>query len=199
VNHEAVEVPNAPSDDPARQAAAARLEAIGVKGIRRRDRGHDRMRLDAFCALPDAAQAKLTRAEVAALRLYTGPPHKPINAALRAKDIRQWATTTSLTYSAVLKLSMLSKPKRVYRGVKEDEMQIPDSFLNGDFAGGVEFRFTSTTEDPEVAFTYSGQAKGSIFVLDFTMTSRGASIQFLSQCAARARHRQPPSQAVGPP
>jgi hypothetical protein len=129
VEGEAIEVPDAPSDDPALLAAVARLEAIGLKGIKRRDQGHESMRLADFCALPSAVEAKLTPAEVAALRLYTGPPYKPMNDALRAKEIRKWATTISLIYSAVLKLSMLSKPTRAYRGVKEDEMHIPGSFL----------------------------------------------------------------------
>jgi len=104
-----------------------------------------------------------------------------MNDALRAKEIRKWATTISLVCSAVLKLSMLSKPACAYRGVKEDDLQIPASFLDGDFAGGVELGFSSTTTKPDVALKYSGKAKGSIFELEFTMTSRGASIQFLSQ------------------
>jgi len=181
VEFEAIEVPDAPSDDPARLAAAARLEAIGVKGIKRRDQGHERMRLADFCALAHAVEAKLTPAEVVALRLYTGPPYEPINDTLRAKEIRKWATTISLVYSAVLKLSMLSRPTCAYRGVKEDDMHIPGSFLDGEFAGGVELGFSSTTTKPDVALKYSGKAKGSIFELEFTMTSRGASIQFLSQ------------------
>jgi hypothetical protein len=187
VEREAIEVPEAPSDDSALLLATARLEAIGLKGIKRRDQGHERMRLADFCALPSAVDAQLTAAEVAALRLYTGPPYKPMNEALRAKEIRKWATTISLVCSAVLKLSMLSKPACAYRGVKEDDLQIPASFLDGDFAGGVELGFSSTTTKPDVALKYSGKAKGSIFELEFTMTSRGASIQFLSQCAADAK------------
>jgi hypothetical protein len=188
VGGEAIEVPDAPSDDPAWVAAAAKLEAMGLKGIKGRDQGHESMRLGDFCVLPSAVDAKLTPAEVAALRLYTGPPYKPMNEALRAKEIRKWATTISLVYSAVLKLSMLSKPARAYRGVKEDDMHIPGSFLDGEFAGGVELGFSSTTTKPDVALKYSGKARGSIFELEFTMTSRGASIQFLSQCAAHTRH-----------
>ena len=93
-------------------------------------------------------KAKLTSAEVAAARLYTGPSYEPINAALRTKNVGPWATTIALLYSAVLKLSELSKPARVYRGVKEDKMVLPNSFLNAaadEFAGGVELAFMSTT------------------------------------------------------
>ena len=45
----------------------------------------------------------------------------------------------SLSLSGVLKLSALSSPTRVYRGVKETSMQLPDAFLYpaaGTFAGG---------------------------------------------------------------
>ena len=66
----------------------------------------------------------------------------------------------------VLKLSMLSKPSRVYRGVKEVERRLPDAFLDvsAGFAGGVELGFTSTTRSPEVALQYSGEGTGSILV-----------------------------------
>ena len=43
--------------------------------------------------------------------------------------------------------------------------------------------FMSTTKSPEVALQYSGKGAGSIFVIDFGMATRGAAIQFLSQCA----------------
>ena len=43
--------------------------------------------------------------------------------------------------------------------------------------------FMSTTKSPKVALQYSGKGPGSIFVIDFGMASRGAAIQFLSQCA----------------
>ena len=41
----------------------------------------------------------------------------------------------------------------------------------------------STTKNPAVALDYSGgaAAKGSIFCIDFDMSSRGAAVQWLSQ------------------
>ena len=39
--------------------------------------------LDDFCKLPDAVECNLTRAEVAALRLYTGPMYAKYNSVLR--------------------------------------------------------------------------------------------------------------------
>ena len=98
----------------------------------------------------------------------------------------EWATTISCIYSGVLKLSFLSKPARVYRGVRETDLELPPHFLeveDGKFAGGVERAFMSTTKNPAVALDYSGgvAAKGSIFCIDFDMSSRGAAVQWLSQ------------------
>ena len=51
-----------------------------------------------------AVAAELTLAEVAALRLYSGPMFAPMNYALRTENIKDWATTISCCYSAVLKV-----------------------------------------------------------------------------------------------
>ena len=122
--------------------------------------------LDAYSRREDALKARLTRAEVAAIRLYTGPSFVAINGALRSRETQPWATTIACCYSGVLKLSMLSKPSRVYRGVREVERRLPDAFLDvsAGFAGGVELAFTSTTRSPEVALQYSGEGTGSILV-----------------------------------
>ena len=151
-----------------------------------RDHGHAGMSLANFCEHEMARSAGLSVAEVAAIRLYSGPMYAPINYALRTEQINDWATTIGCCYSGVLKLSFCSQPARVYRGVREDEMRLPDEFLSreeGKFAGGVERAFMSTTKSPAVALDYSGGAAtiGSIFVIDFDMNSRGASIQWLSQ------------------
>ena len=58
-------------------------------------------------------KANLTIAEAAALRLYSGPPYKPMNKALRDKNIEPWKTTISLCAYGVLKLSFLSAPQVV--------------------------------------------------------------------------------------
>jgi len=75
-------------------------------------------------------------------------------------------------------------------------MKLPDNFLNAaadDFAGGVELAFMSTTLDPSVAVTYSGKGPGSIFIIDFGIASRGASLQFLSQFPHEAELLFPPN------
>ena len=85
----------------------------------KRDKGHGGLSLADFCAHSMARASGLSSAEVAALRLYTGPAFAPMNGALRNKDVSQWATTIACCYSGVLKLSFLSKAARVYRGVRE--------------------------------------------------------------------------------
>ena len=49
-----------------------------------RDEGHDGWTLDDFCNRPLAQAAGLTRAEVAILRLYTGPAHAPLQLFMRS-------------------------------------------------------------------------------------------------------------------
>ena len=75
VKHRAIAVPDAPSDDPAFINAAQRFVDISpaLTPFRRRDAPYDGMALDDFARHEDAVKANLTRAEVAALRLYTGP------------------------------------------------------------------------------------------------------------------------------
>ena len=157
-----------------------------------RDAGHAGMTLDSFCEAPEAVAAGLTGAETAALRLYSGPLYGPLNAALRSRKVEPWATTIACCYSGVLKLSAHTRPARVYRGVNEEHLKLPERFFCGDgaatdgsagFAGGIERAFMSTTKSEQVALDYSGGAasEGSIFAISFNAASRGASIQFLSQ------------------
>jgi len=163
---------------------------LGVKSIGGaeivRDQGHAGWTLRTFCDTQEAQQAKLTEAEVCALRLYTGPVFAALNAALREQKIGDWATTIACCYSGTLKLSSLSKPTRVYRGVRESTMQLPSRFYDlgtGGFAGGVERAFMSTTKSPAVAIDYSGgeETPGSILIIDFEMGSRGAGVRWASQ------------------
>jgi hypothetical protein len=141
--HGAIAVP-ADKADPRYAEAERRFKKIGImRTIKRRDEIFDGKFIDYFYSHDTARKAGLTEAEVVALRLYSGPPYEPINAALRARNIGPWATTISLCSSAVLKLSYVSEQTRVYRGVKEadNEIALPEDFLNavpGKFAGGVE-------------------------------------------------------------
>ena len=167
-----------------------------------RDQGHAGWTLKRFCEEPEAKEAELNPAEVAALRLYTGPMYQPINAALRKRSVSDWATTISFCYSAVLKLSRLTSKDRfprVYRGIDESELKLPPSFLDGDFLGyGIERAFMSTSAKESVALQYSGGpgVEGAIFVIDFAIGARGAAVQWLSQYPHEQELLFPPCTAL---
>ena len=157
-----------------------------------RDKGHAGMTLKDFLDDAMAIAANLNQAEVVALRLYTGPIYVPWNTALRLYDdkphlLLEWQTSLSILYSAVFKLSFLSKPGTVYRGVNESRMKLPEAFYRQDgnnFAGGVELAFMSTTYDINVATEYLSRGttkEGTIFEIEFDAGSRGARVQWVSQ------------------
>jgi hypothetical protein len=168
-----------------------------------RDLGHGGLKLDDFCRHEKAVEAKLTVAEVAALRMYTGPMYEPWNRALRMyatdpSQLADWATCISVLYSAIFKLSFLSKKATVYRGVNETAVKLPESFLDASsdaFAGGVELAFMSTTTDPRVAIEYAmrgAEACGTLFEIQFDAASRGADVQWVSQYPYEAELLYPP-------
>lgn len=165
-----------------------------------RDKDHNGMTLNDFINHPIAIEAKLTEAEVAVCRLYTGSLYIPWNYALRYYEddptyFHSWQTCISVLYNAVLKLSYLSKKGTVYRGINESKLKLNEKFWkpNGDeFSGGVEYGFMSTSLHESIAIEYARKgnnsefSKGnnsecSIFVIQFDMASRGASLQWLSQ------------------
>jgi len=159
-----------------------------------RDKGHAGMTLESFMNHEMAVEAKLTSAEVAVLRLYTGPIYVPWNTALRRYKtdptlISTWSTCISVLYSAIFKLSYLSKKGTVYRGVNESSWKLPDHFVDStndnDFASGVELAFMSTSLDMAVAGEYARRGTDpsscTIFEIKFDAASRGASVKWVSQ------------------
>ena len=106
----------------------------------------------------------MLQAEVAVLRMYTGPFYQPWNYALRAYNthpelLNSWATCIATLYSAVYKLSFQNNQRlKVFRGVNESKMQIPPDFFNSGaqnsssntLSGGVELAFMSTSTDIKV-------------------------------------------------
>ena len=157
-----------------------------------RDQGHGGKTLHDFVNSFIAMEAKLSQAEVAALRMYTGPFYIPWNSALRLNHLNptllhNWQTCISVLVSAVLKLQYLSKKGTVYRGVNESKAKIHDRFYKetgDDFAGGVELAFMSTSTDENVALEYARRGSTTdctIFTIPFNMTTRGATVQWVSQ------------------
>eukprot|EP01036_Dinobryon_divergens_P033385 gene33385-43162_t len=173
-----------------------------------RDQGHAGMTLAKFCKLENAVKAKLTKAEVAMLRLYTGPMYKALNEALRYYDkdpslVEQWSTSLSVLSEAIVKLSFSTPPGKVFRGVNESLLTLPDTFVSaeeGQFAGGVELGFMSTTYDEKVAIEYSqrGSSKSActVFEIDFDLASRGAPVKWLSQFPYEEELLFPPCTAL---
>ena len=122
-----------------------------------RDWMSDGLSLDDFVARQPEELAKLdggglNRCEVATLRLYTGPVFEAWNGWLRGVPYREgstqkkvpklsgealtawlaqnnWATSVAVLNNAVLKLSQITTPNVVYRGVREQHRRLPDYFL----------------------------------------------------------------------
>jgi hypothetical protein len=162
------------------------------------------MRLADFQDHAIAKLANLSHAEVAALRMYTGPFYRVWNNVLRVynKDatlLTEWRTCISILYNAIVKLSYTSKKTSVYRGINETDFRIPDSFINAssdtEFAGGVELAFMSTSTDINVAVEYAlnGKTKkATVFEITFDAASRGAPVQWVSQYPYEAELLYPP-------
>ena len=135
--------------------------------------------------------------EFIAARLYTGPVFVKYNAVLRgcienASNVsytlwkrlcqqNRYATTLHTINSAVTKLGKIQSAAKVYRGISGGVL--PDAFWTPNelnVKGGVEYAFTSTTLDREVAMTYASYKGSSQVVMEIQMgmVDRGA------ECAA---------------
>jgi hypothetical protein len=149
---------------------------------------------------PLAKKAQLSRAEMIAVVLYTGPMFVVYNGILRrfplelygyfSRNDNVFSTTIFVLVSAVQKLSRVTHmpPGTVlYRGLG-GTLELPDSFSNVDengCTGFTEFGFMSTTSDRDVAVQYSGvhdnKPRASIFEIRPNAIDRGADISEFSQ------------------
>jgi len=148
----------------------------------------------------------LTRAELVALRLFTGPMFMKYNCVLRgypqeiARNLKgnRYITTIHTIASGIVKLSRvaeLPENRKVYRGL--GGMILPEKFWKPDkygCRGGVEYGFMSTTTQRDVALMYSGKEGQlrTIFEMDVGQIDRGANIQWLSQYPAEKEFLVPP-------
>ena len=81
---------------------------------------------------------------------------KKAEAAHHRQRLDSWATSAALLCSGIVKLTAASGPGTVYRGVKEEHIQLPDWFVHpaeGEFACGVELAPMSTTFNKEVSLS----------------------------------------------
>ena len=106
------------------------------------------------------------------------------------QDLDSWTTSAALLFSSVVKLKAASKPGKVYRGVREDDVQLPEGFVtskDGGFAKGVELGAMSTTFDEKVALSYADSAKRfSLFEIEFN-------------AAVTLKQHKPPSEPLSSP
>eukprot|EP01036_Dinobryon_divergens_P039036 gene39036-51352_t len=124
-----------------------------------------------FLNHPYSIRAGLTRAEVVAIRLFSGPMYMKYNAVLRgfpptiveSLQGNRYTTTIHSIVSGIIKLSQIAElplSRKVYRGL--GGMLLPEKFWKEDefgCRGGVELGFMSTTTNRDVAVMYSGKAQ----------------------------------------
>jgi hypothetical protein len=133
----------------------------------------------------EGCSACLSREEVIALRLYSGPMYMFYNSVLRAllawevskgegkgdkseAPAVEYRTTIHMISSGIVKLSeIMRRPdsRKVYRGLSG--IKLPDKFWREDklgWKGGVEMAFMSTTTDRHVALDYIGEGPMPIMV-----------------------------------
>ena len=166
------------------------------------DMGHERriVPIEELLQRPLAKKAKLTRAEMIAVVLYTGPMFVVYNGILRqfpkelydvfVKSDNRFSTTIFVLVSAIQKLSRcmhIPAGMLLYRGLG-GTLELPDSFTIADengCKGWTEFGFMSTTADRAVAVQYSGvkdrKPQASIMEIRPNAVDRGADISEFSQ------------------
>ena len=159
-----------------------------------RDEGHMGMHLSDFMDHPRAREAHLNEAEVAALRLYTGPFHTIWNTALRTyesdpQSLHSWSTCIAVLCSAIFKLSLKSSKSVLYRGVNESRVKLLEAFTNprdpSGLTGAVDLGFMSTSRALPIALEFAKTerdlSKCSIFEIAGDATARGADVRWVSQ------------------
>jgi hypothetical protein len=147
---------------------------LALSPTRVRDRGRSGARLKDFCNHSIAQQVGLTESEVACIRLYTGPLHKPWNATLRncgndLMALTKWATCIAVLSSAVAKLATLCQPNTLYCAVDDRVRPLPATLCGGPVEGsgrdgmvvGTELGFMSATADKNCALFVGSSGSGS--------------------------------------
>ena len=165
-------------------------------------RGHGRrlVPISELMLRPLAIQAKLIRAEVIAIVMYSGPMYVVYNAILRRfpPDVYQtfeqgknmYPTTIFVLASAVQKLSRCTRIPEgtlLFRGLG-GLLDLPDTFHQMDLygrSGYADWGFMSTTMDLDVALGYSGvrqrRPNAMVMVIEAWSVDRGACISEFSQ------------------
>ena len=136
-------------------------------------------------------KAGLRACEVLALRLWSGPMYSPYNAVLRSGTRNEFTTTLHVLVSAVIKLTRVGVPERVFRGISGRAITL-DDFNKGVF---VEKGAQSFTRDKSVAMQYARPgAGGSSYLLEVQEgeADQGADISSFSYYPLEAEKLYPP-------
>jgi hypothetical protein len=176
-----------------------RFEKSGEKQYKNgiRDHGRGQMELSDFMNNPKAKQAKLSEAELVAIRLYTTIAYLFMNIPLRNEQ-RQTrgeqcplAVTTYFAWNGIKKLRALhveSGETNLWRGMRN--LEVADQFMQ---KGGTELAFMSTTSDLNVAVRYCLSQKSLIFkIVSTDFMSMGADVGWLSAFPGEAEILYPP-------
>eukprot|EP00959_Pyramimonas_sp_CCMP1952_P408577 8562822-Pyramimonas_sp.AAC.2 len=179
---------------------ATEVEVVGNDGKPTiRDLDHGGRTLDWFLELKEAQTARLSRAEVGALRIYTTSTYALINNSLRARsDLprSEWrkhpvplAATTYCIYTALKKLRAVNFCDNdfsfetevvLWRGMRNLDLR-DDELLEFMKHGGCEYGCVSTSQKQSVVISYAKSLKPLIFKLKVqNRMDLGADISWLS-------------------
>jgi hypothetical protein len=169
------------------------------KGDGSRHPGRQRMSLDELMGLALTKDSELQRAEVIAVRLYTGPAYMQLNLGLRSggrkaqerDNVANFPATCSALNSAIKKLAKktpLPRSHKLYRGLTG--MALPNKVLEK--RRFVELAFSSATPSKAVALSYAGTDRASVFEIEVGGIDRGADISEYSQYPNEEEHVIPP-------
>ena len=173
-----------------------------------RDYGHGGWVLADFCRAPQAVRARLTAAEVLALRLATGKLGGVLASAMNkgtAASLRPWATTLACLVSALVKLvdaqggsgkggsGKGAGAGNVYLPVGEKSRQLFEG------SGGVQSRgFLSATADPWVAREVIGDSGRRGIAMLHGALSATADVGWASQFPQQCERLLPPGTVLTP-
>ena len=176
-----------------------RFEATGEKqytnGVR--DLGRGQMMLSNFMENQKARLARLSWAELVAMRLYTTTSFMFMNGPLR-DDARYergeqcpLPVTTHFAWTGIKKLRSLhvdSHEMTLWRGMRN--LEVADEFMT---KGGTELAFMSTTQDLRVAVRYCLSKQALLFkIVSPSFMTIGADVQWLSAFPSEKEILYPP-------
>jgi hypothetical protein len=162
-----------------------------------RDHGRPLMTLKDFKENPKAIKARLTEAELVALRLYTTIAFLYMNGPLRNDERYKRGepcplpVTTTFALRGIKKLRALHEgcgQMTLWRGMRD--LDVDTAFMQ---KGGTELAFMSTTMDLNVAVRYCLSNHSLIFkVVSLNFMTMGADVQWLSAFPGEAEILYPP-------